>query len=244
MQNTSHGVVSNPAAKFFDCQSNETFQSLYPNSSTALTSSDGITLRFDASGRISSINSRDGNALKTFTYSGKGVLLEVSMQNYRLSRLGNDWTDGHQLFDIDISIDNLGVVTIIERSCAAITRLNPNGTFVIVVVSDDGKQSTIYHSERALGPIERIEYPDGDKRHFHFDKLSTMTLLDEADGYWLKVDSHWKHYNTLGAHDGLKALQISVDFNGKVFFHYFNDTSMSVDAFGQHSYTIPTAVAA
>ncbi|MBS1956376.1 MAG: hypothetical protein JST89_19470 [Cyanobacteria bacterium SZAS-4] len=244
MQNTSYSLISNPAAKFLECQANETVQTIYPNSSTALTCGDGITLRFDAQGRISSLNSKDGNALKTFSYSVKGVLLEVCMQNYRLSRLGNEWTDGHQLFDIEISLDNLGVVTIIERSCAAITRLNPNGTFVIAVVSLEGKQSTIYHSGDAFRPIERIEYPGGDKRHFRFDELSIMSLLDEADGYWLKTNGLWMHYNALGAHDGLKALQISVDFNGTVIFHYVNDTRMSVDAFGQHTYTIPTVVAA
>lgn len=162
--------------------------------------------------------------------------MEICMQGYRLSRVSNEWTDGHQLFDIEVSVDNIGVVTVIERGCAAITRLHPDGSFVIAVASENGKQFSIHHNAKPLNPVERIEYPDGIKRHFRFDSVSDFALMDEDDGYWLKANELWMHYNSLGQHDGQKALAISVDFNGTIVFHYVNDTQMTVTAFGERSY--------
>lgn len=236
MQNTSLSNSTPLSPNEFNRQGNEGWQSRFPDSSTAMTLPDGTILRFDSAGKITSISAKHRSCDKTFSYTAKGVLFEVCMQGYRLRRTGNEWTDGHQLFDIDVSVDNIGVVTVIERGCAAITRLHPNGSFVIAVASESGKQFSIHHNSKPLNPVERIEYPDGVKRCFRFNQVSEFSLMDEDDGYWLKVNELWMHYNSLGQHDGQKAFDISVDFNGTIVFHYLNDTQMTVTAFGDRSY--------
>ncbi|CAN5181192.1 hypothetical protein BH10CYA1_BH10CYA1_40640 [soil metagenome] len=236
MQKTFAPNSSSISAPNLNYQEGGSWHCRYSDSSTAMTSPDGTILRFDSAGRITSISSKHRRGDKTFSYSLKGVLLEICMQGYRLSRVGNEWTDGLQLFDIDVTVDNIGVVTVIERGCAAITRLHPNGSFVIAVAFENGKQFSIHHNAEPLNSVDRIEYPDGVKRYFRFNKTSELTLLDEDDGYWLKVNELWLHYNSMGQHDGQKAFDILVDFNGTIVFHYLNDTQMTVTAFGERSY--------
>lgn len=223
-------------------QASEILHTLLPHANTSIRQPDGTELQYDSSGRLVAVTDGANRLLKTFSYTCKGALCELTIQNYKLSRVGREWTDGHQLFDVEVSIDNLGVVTVIEKSCATITRLNPNGSFGVAVWRD-GKQFLVQHSARALNPVERVEYPNGEARICRFEK-SVMTLLDEDDGYWLKVNDIWMHYNAVGMHDGIKAADISVEFNGTIVFHYLNGTKMRVTASGDRDYQLATTLAA
>ncbi len=243
-QNFSLNNQSNPASKCFDSQDNEGWQCLYPDSSTAMTSPDGTVLRFDPQGRIAAILSPDGREQKTFSYSAKGALLSFTTQGYLLSKVGNEWTDGYQLFDLEVSIDNLGVVTIIERNCGAVTSLHSNGTFSITAVAEPSSQYAVHHSAVHHNPVCQIDYPDRSKRCFQYNNFAELTIVDEPNGYWIKTPSAWVHYNSIGGRDGVEADEIKVDFNGTVALNYTNGTTLTVTANGARAYSALIALAA
>ncbi len=203
---------------------------------------DGACLRYNSDGRLQSINRQDGSELKSFLYDSDGLLIQLHLLGYRLTRTGDRWTDGEQTFDIEISLAADGAVTLTDRSCRTTTKLNPDGSFVIRV--DTGQEHFLHHNSRYPHQIDRIEYPDGTERYFCCNSLGELTLIDEPDGYWLKMSDVWVHYNSQGKQVGSKAIDIAVDYNGLIAFCFIDGTEMIVTAFGECQYLTPILLAA
>ncbi len=147
MQNIPEACAQSSAISV--CQENEVLQTLYPDMGTEIISPNGVALRFDAEGRITSIGNSADATRKSFKYSAAGAIVEIDLHGHRLRMAESGWTDGQQLFDIVVSVDNIGTVTIIERNCAAITRLDGDGSAVTVYLSEQGMQSTVHRSFRS-----------------------------------------------------------------------------------------------
>lgn len=146
MQNIPLSCAKSSAVAFN--QENELFRTLYPDMGTELVSPDGTVLRFDASGRISSVGNRIDAMQKSFSYDAAGMLVEVWLHGYGLFLTETGWTDGLRELDIIVSVDNIGTITLIEQNPAAMTRLTSDGSAVTVYLSEQNQQLSIHHSFR------------------------------------------------------------------------------------------------
>lgn len=198
----------------------------------------------DEAGRVISILSGDGEQRKSFSYDPEtGTLLSFTNQGYRLDKIGEIWTDGVQVFDLKISVNENGVVTVVERSSGVTSKLNPDGSFVITVSSDLHAQYSVHHAKTAEHQVSQVDYPDGTSRFFRYDQFGMLKRIDEPQGYWIKQGAVWNHYSC-GRKGFACASNIDVDYNGTVLISYVSGGTMQATACGVYSSTSAALLAA
>lgn len=198
----------------------------------------------DEAGRVVSILSANGQELKSFSYDAKSAsLLSFTNRGYQMYKVGDDWTDGVQVFDLSLSVNELGVVTVVERSSGVTSRLNPDGSFVISVDSELHSQYSVHHAATADHQVSQVDYPDGTSRFFRYDQSGMLQRVDEPQGYWIKQGAVWNHYSC-GRKGFACAIEIDVDYNGTVVIVYASGGTMQATACGVYSSTSTALLAA
>ncbi len=198
----------------------------------------------DEAGRVVLILSAAGEEHKSFSYDAKtSELLSFTNQGYRMYKIGDDWTDGVQVFDVSLSVNELGVVTVVERSSGVTSRLNPDGSFVISVVSELHSQYSVHHVGTAEHQVSQVDYPDGTSRFFRYDQFGMLKRIDESQGYWIKQGAVWNHFSC-GRKAFACASHIEVDYNGTVVISYASGGTVQATACGVYSSTSAALLAA
>ncbi|MBS1956244.1 MAG: hypothetical protein JST89_18810 [Cyanobacteria bacterium SZAS-4] len=198
----------------------------------------------DEAGRVVSILSVNGEVRKSFSYDAEtAALLSFTNQGYRLDKIGEVWTDGVQVFDMDVSVNEFGVVTVVERGSGVTSKLNPDGSFVITVSSELHSQYSVHHAGTAEHQVSQVDYPDGTSRFFRYDQFGMLKRVDEPHGYWIKQGTVWNHYNC-GRKGFVCASHIDVDYNGTVVISYASGGTVQATACGVYSATSTAFLAA
>ncbi len=191
----------------------------------------------DEAGRVVLILSPNGEEQKSFSYdASSAALMSFTNQGYRMHKIGDDWTDGVQVFDLNVSVNKLGVVTVVERSSGVITMLNPDGTFVITVTSELHWQYSVHHDGTAKHKVSQVDYPDGTSRFFRYDQFGILKRVDEPQGYWIRQGAVWNHYSC-GRKGFAGAINIDVDYNGTLVVSYATGGTLQAAAAGVYSST-------
>lgn len=185
---------------------------------------------YDQCGRVVSIVSETGEVQKAFAYDGNGTLVSFVNKGYCLSRFGNIWTDGVQVFDLDIFVNSVGIVTLVDRIELVFTDLNVDGTFVTTVVENDSSYS-VHHACGDANRVSQIDYKDGTSRFFRYNQHGMLVRVDECDGFWIKRFGVWNHFSG-GRKNHYAASELSLEYNGTLTIAYVTGAYIAITACG------------